>query len=169
DVQALIRVGKKASCDFSLLEQVENINQTRIERFVDKVRQELYSIRGKKIAVWGLAFKPNTDDVRYAPAIELARRFIGEGAQVSAYDPQATERAQAVLPEIGYCSDPYQSAERADVIVIATEWQEFGKIDWKRLRQLVARPLIIDGRNMFSPAFMLSRGFRYVSVGRPTM
>jgi UDPglucose 6-dehydrogenase len=169
DVQALVRIAANAGCDFSLLKEVENVNRRRIERFVDKVREELCGIRGRKIAIWGLAFKPNTDDVRFAPAIHLLRALVREGAQVSAYDPRATENARAVFPDIQYCADSYQAAQNADAILITTEWEEFSKTDWKRLKELVARPLIVDGRNMFSPAYMTSRGFRYISVGRPTM
>jgi UDPglucose 6-dehydrogenase len=166
DVQAFTRIASKAGCDFSLLKEVENVNKHRIERFVEKVRKELWVIRGKKLALWGLAFKPNTDDVRFAPALELLRSLVQEGAIVSAYDPQATEKARAVLPDIRYCASPYEAAQDADAILIATEWQEFGSVDWDRLRKLVANPLVIDGRNMFEPTFMSSRGFHYISVGR---
>jgi len=167
DVQAFVRIASKAGCDFSLLKEVENINKRRIERFVEKVRQELWVIRGRKIAFFGLAFKPNTDDVRFAPAIELLRALVRDGATVSAYDPQATEKARAVLPDIHYCSSPYEAAQDAEAIVITTEWEEFGKLDWNELKKIVARPLVVDGRNMFKPAEMTARGFHYISTGRP--
>ena len=124
-------------------------------------------MRGKKIAVWGLAFKPNTDDVRFAPSIAVVRSLLDEGAEVRAYDPEAMEKAKPVLPNITYCSDPYQAAEGADAIVIVTEWDEFRQMDWRRLLSTVEHALIIDGRNMFSPEEVSRRGFRYISVGRP--
>jgi UDPglucose 6-dehydrogenase len=167
DVQAFIRIAEKSGCDFSLLKEVEKINQRRIEFFVEKIRRELWVVRGKTLAVWGLAFKPNTDDVRFAPSIALVKTLVDEGANVRAYDPEAMEKAKAVLPGITYCSDPYQAAEGADAIVIVTEWDEFRQVDWKRLLSTVEHPLLIDGRNMFSPEEMSLHGFAYVSIGRP--
>ena len=168
DVQAFVRIAEKAGCDFSLLKEVEKINKRRIDLFVEKVRRELWVIRGQKIALFGLAFKPNTDDIRFAPAIELLRVLIHEGAIVSAYDPQAGEKARAALPEVRYCSSPYEAARGADAVLIATEWDEFSKLDWQELKKVVARPLILDGRNMFSPAVMTAQGFHYISIGRPS-
>ncbi len=161
-----MRIASKAGCDFSLLKEVENINKRRIGQFVEKIRQELWVIRGRKIAVFGLAFKPNTDDVRFAPAIELIRVLVREGAIVSAYDPEAAQNARAVLPDIQYCSSTLETAQGADAIVIATEWEEFKNLEWDELKKVVARPLVIDGRNLFNPADLVVRGFNYVSVGR---
>ncbi len=166
DVQAFVRIAQKAGCDFSLLSEVEKVNKRRSEHFVDKLRKELWVLRGRKIAVWGLAFKPNTDDVRFAPSLEIVRSLIREGAEVSAYDPRATEKARAVLPDARYCASPYEAAEGAEAVLVMTEWEEFRHIDWQRLRGLVERPLIIDGRNMFNTPDMTARGFQYVSVGR---
>jgi UDPglucose 6-dehydrogenase len=166
DVQAFIRIAEKSGCDFSLLKEVEKINQSRVEHFVEKVRQELWVVRGKKIAIWGLAFKPNTDDVRFAPSLALLKALLEQGAEVRAYDPEAMEKAKADLPNITYSSDPYQAAEGADAIVIVTEWDEFRQVDWKRLRSTVEHPLVIDGRNMFVPEEITRQGFRYVSIGR---
>ncbi len=166
DVQAFIRIAEKSGCDFSLLKEVEKINQHRIEHFVEKIREELWVVRGKKIAVWGLAFKPNTDDVRFAPSITLVSALLAEGADVRAYDPEATEKARAVLPNVTYCSDAYRAAEGADAILIVTEWDEFRQLDWNRLLLTIEQPLIIDGRNMFNPEEIGRKGFRYVSIGR---
>jgi UDPglucose 6-dehydrogenase len=168
DVQAFIRIAERSGCDFSLLKEVEKINRGRIEHLVHKLKEELWVVRGKKVAVWGLAFKPNTDDVRFAPSIDLVRALLEEGAIISAYDPEAMEKAKAELPTIAYKKDPYQAAEDADAVVIVTEWDEFRRIDWNRLKGLVGRPLIIDGRNMATPQEMASFGFRYVSIGRPS-
>ena len=166
DVQAFIRIAEKSGCDFSLLKEVEKINQRRIHDFVEKVRKELWVLRGKKVAVWGLAFKPNTDDVRFAPSITLIKSLLDEGAIVSAYDPEATEKAKTLLPSIVYCTDPYQAAQGADAVLIVTEWGEFGAIDWERLGSVVERRLIIDGRNMFNAPDVIAHGFHYLSVGR---
>ena len=167
DVQAFVRIAEKAGCNFSLLKEVENVNKRRIEHFVEKVRKELWVIRGRKIAVWGLAFKPNTDDVRFAPALELLRALVREGAEVRAYDPQATEKARAVLPDIRYCTSPYEAAQDAEAILIVTEWEEFQQIDWQRLRTVVDRPLIVDGRNALDAKEIARQGFHYISIGRP--
>ena len=166
DLQAFIRIAEKSGCDFSLLKEVEKINQQSIVHFTEKVRQELWNIRGKRIAVWGLAFKPNTDDVRYAPSIPLVQALLEEGAIVSAYDPEASEKAREFLPAINYCKDPYEAAKSADAILIVTEWDEFGTIDWQRLASVVEHRLIIDGRNMFSIPEVAGHGFQYISVGR---
>lgn len=166
DLQAFMRIGEKLGCDFSLLEEVENINVARIERYVARIRKELWVLRGKTIAVWGLAFKPDTDDVRFAPSLAIVRRLIAEGARVRAYDPQATEKAKRDIPEIQYCSSAYEAAENVEAILLLTEWDEFHKIDWSRIFQIVAHPLIVDGRNMLSPQEVTSQGFDYVSIGR---
>jgi UDPglucose 6-dehydrogenase len=166
DVQAFIRIAEKSGCDFSLLKEVEKINQHRVEHFVEKIRRELWVMRGKRIAVWGLAFKPNTDDIRFAPSIALIHALLAEGASISAYDPQAMAKAKTILPEIKYCGDPYEAAAGAEAIVIVTEWDEFRHVEWKRLLSAVEQPLLIDGRNVFNPEKITAQGFRYVSIGR---
>jgi len=166
DVQAFIRIAETSGCDFSLLKEVERVNQGRIEGFVKKLRDELWVVRGKKLAVWGLAFKPNTDDVRFAPSIALIQALLKEGATVRAYDPEAMDKAKADLPNIEYCQDPYEAAQGADAILIVTEWEQFRNLDWRRLKGIVEQPLILDGRNMFDPNEVARNGFRYVSVGR---
>jgi UDPglucose 6-dehydrogenase len=166
DVQAFIRIAEKSGCDFSLLKEVEKINRSRVAHFVEKIRKELWVLRGKKIAIWGLAFKPNTDDVRFAPSIALVKSLLDEGAQVRAYDPEAMEKAKSTFPTITCCSDPYEAAEGADAIVVVTEWNEFRQMDWDRLLSTVEQPLVIDGRNVFSPKEISGNGFRYVSIGR---
>jgi len=166
DLQAFVHIGEKLGCNFSLLKEVERINAARIERFVARIKKELWVLRGKKIAVWGLAFKPNTDDVRFAPSLAIVRRLIAEGARVQAYDPQALEKAQNEIPEISYARDSYEAAENADAILLLTEWDEFRRIDWERLLHIVERPLLLDGRNMLSTYEVTSHGFDYVSIGR---
>lgn len=166
DVQAFIRIAEKSGCDFSLLREVEKINQSRVEYFVEKIRKELWVVRGKKIAVWGLAFKPNTDDVRFAPSLTLVTALLNEGATIRAYDPKAMEKARVVIPSVTYCADAYDAAAGADAILIVTEWDEFRRMDWQRLLSAVEQPLLIDGRNAFSPEEITCNGFRYVSIGR---
>jgi UDPglucose 6-dehydrogenase len=167
DIQAFIRIAERSGCDFSLLKEVGKINERRIEEFVDKVRCELWGVRGRKLAVWGLAFKPNTDDVRFAPSIALMKLLLEEGATVSAYDPQAERKASELVPNAIYRRDPYEAAQSADAILIVTEWEEFRRIDWNRLAGVVERRLIVDGRNMFDTEEVTGHGFQYISIGRP--
>jgi UDPglucose 6-dehydrogenase len=115
----------------------------------------------------GLAFKPNTDDIRFAPAIEIIGRLLAEGAHVRACDPEAMERTRAAFPDLMYSRDPYEVAKDADMLLIVTEWEEFRSLDWKRIRNAMARPLVLDGRNLLDPARMKDLGFEYHSIGRP--
>lgn len=165
DLQAFVRIAEKFGCDFSLLKEVERINQSRVDRFVDKVKKELWVLRGKKICVWGVAFKPDTDDVRFAPAISIMRKLLAEGAKIRAWDPEAMDKARIELSEVLYCQDVYEAAEGADAILLLTEWEEFRSVDWTRLATLVERPLLIDGRNMFSCDDVTANGFQYVGIG----
>jgi UDPglucose 6-dehydrogenase len=167
DLQAFVHLAERSGIDFTMLKEVEKINKKRIQRFVDKIREALWVIRGKQIAVLGLAFKPNTDDVRFAPAIDLINDLLNEGARIRAYDPEAMERARAILPDIEYATSAYEAAKDSEALVIATEWDEFRKLDWARVRDALARPLILDGRNLLSPREMKAHGFEYLCFGRP--
>ena len=167
DLQAFVHLAERSGVDFTMLREAERINRGRIDRFVEKLRGALWVVRGKQLGVLGLAFKPNTDDIRFAPAIDLVQRLLAEGARVRAYDPEAMDRARAVLPQIDYAKSPYEAAEDAEALLIATEWDEFRKLDWDRIREVMARPLIVDGRNLLSPREMKSQGFEYRSFGRP--
>jgi UDPglucose 6-dehydrogenase len=165
DLQAFVRIGEQLGCDFSLLKEVEKINLRRAEQFVSKIKKELWVLRGKTLAVWGLAFKPNTDDVRFAPALGIIRRLLAEGANIHAYDPEAMEKAKQELPEITYCETPYEAAKGAEAILVLTEWDEFRDINWARVVKRVARPLIVDGRNYYSAEEVAAHGFAYVGIG----
>jgi UDPglucose 6-dehydrogenase len=167
DVQAFIRLAERAGVDFSLLKEVEKINKRRIDNFLDKVRKALWVMKEKRIGVLGLAFKPHTDDIRFAPSIEVIRRLLADGAQVTAYDPQAMEKSRSVFPDIRYAADAYEPARGADALLIVTEWPEFRALDWKRVHDSMARPLLLDGRNLLNAAEMKSLGFEYHSMGRP--
>jgi UDPglucose 6-dehydrogenase len=167
DLQAFVHLAERSGVDFTMLREAEKINKKRIDHFFEKMRGALWVVRGKQIGVLGLAFKPNTDDIRFSPAIDLVNRLITEGARVRAFDPEAMDRARAVLPQIEYAKSPYEAAQDAEALLIATEWPEFGKLDWERIRNAMARPLIIDGRNLLSPGKMKAEGFEYRSFGRP--
>ena len=166
DIQAFIRLGERAGVDVTLLKSAETINKQRIEQFCARMRELLWVLKDKRIAVLGLAFKPHTDDVRFAPALDLIARLTAEGARVQAYDPEAMSKASAVLPAVSYCRDAYEAAEQADALVIATEWPEFRKLDWAVIRERMLRPLVLDGRNLLEAAAMKGLGFEYHSVGR---
>jgi UDPglucose 6-dehydrogenase len=166
DVQAFIRLAERVGIDFTLLKAVEQVNKQRIDLLLAKARKALWVLKGKKIALLGLAFKPNTDDIRFSPAIDAARRFLAEGANLHAYDPQAMEKTRKLLPEISFAKNPYELVNDADAAIIATEWDEFERLDWKRVHNEMARPLVIDARNVLNPAEMKSLGFEYYSFGR---
>jgi len=169
DLQAFVHLAERSGVDFSLLREAEKINRRRIDHFCAKLREALWVIRGKQVGVLGLAFKPNTDDIRFAPAIDLIHRLLEEGARVRAYDPQAMNKARAVLPEIEYANSAYEAAAGSEALLIATEWGEFRGLDWERIRDSMARPLILDGRNLLSAAEMKRNGFEYHSMGRPDL
>ena len=166
DVQAFIRLAERVGIDFTLLKAAEQVNKQRIDLLLAKARKALWVLKGKKIALLGLAFKPNTDDIRFSPAIDAARRFLAEGANLHAYDPQAMEKTRKLLPEISFAKNPYELVRDTDATIIATEWDEFKCLDWKRVHNEMARPLVIDARNVLNPAEMKSLGFEYYSFGR---
>ena len=167
DLQAFVHLAEKSGVDFSMLREAENINKRRIDRFMEKIRRALWVVKGKQIGVLGLAFKPNTDDIRFAPAIDLINELLKEGAVVRAYDPEAMEKARPVLPKIQYGRSAYEAVEGAEALLIATEWGQFRKLDWERVHESMVRPLILDGRNLLSAKEMKGYGFEYYSMGRP--
>jgi len=169
DIQAFIKLADRAGVDFGLLKEAERVNKQRVDLLLDKVKKALWVMKGKQIGVLGIAFKPNTDDIRLAPAMEVIRRLLGEGAVVRATDPEAMDRARAVFPSLNYSADPYEVARGADALLVLTEWEQFRRLDWKRVRSEMARPLVIDGRNMLRPDEMKALGFEYLSFGRPEM
>ena len=169
DVAAFHWVAKERGIDFQLLNEVRKINDTQKEVFMNKVRAALWTLRGKRLGALGLAFKGGTDDIRESPAIEIIRKLLDSGAIVKAFDPAAMERAKEVLPatqNMSYAINLYQAAQDADALLILTDWKEFASIDLTRLRQIVAFPIVIDGRNLYDPDEMLSHGFTYISMGR---
>ncbi len=167
DIRALCRLADRIGIDFGMLEEAERINRQRVDRFLAKMQRALWVIEDKRIGFLGLAAKPDTDDICSSPAIELLRRLMAEGAQVRAYDPQALAKVQAECPQLTIGASPYEAADGADALVIATEWSDFRKLDWKRIRDVMERPLVFDGRNLLAPRDMKALGFEYHSVGRP--
>jgi UDPglucose 6-dehydrogenase len=167
DVQAFIKLADRAGIDFGLLKETERVNKQRVDQLLDKVKKALWVMKEKQIAVLGIAFKPNTDDIRLAPAIEVIRRLLAEGAVVRATDPEAMTRARAAIPGVHYSADPYEIARGADALLLLTEWDQYRRLDWKQIRVEMARPLVIDARNMLRPAEMKALGFEYISFGRP--
>jgi UDPglucose 6-dehydrogenase len=171
DVAAFHWVAQERGVDFQLLEEVRKINETQKEVFFNKVRSALWTLRGKRLAALGLAFKGETDDIRESPAISMIEMLLRAGAIVTAFDPAAMERAREVLPpteKMRYASDLYEAAKDADAVLILTDWKEFATVDLARLNRAMRFPIVIDGRNLYKPLEMQSHGFTYVSVGRPT-
>ncbi len=171
DVAAFRSVADGLGIDFNLLSEVERINIQQKKRFLSKVRSALWTLRGKRLAVLGLAFKGETDDIRESPAIELIRMFLAEGCSVVAFDPAAMDRTQEVLPasrNLTYAKDAYAAADDADALLILTDWAEFAALDLHRMNQTLRYPIVIDGRNLYDPQVMADSGFTYLSVGRPT-
>jgi len=166
DLSAFIKIADQIGYDFGLLKEVQKINASQMERFVKKILDTLWVLKDKKIGVLGLAFKQNTDDVRMSPAIDLCLRLLKEGASLCVHDPKAMEKARAILPNVTYVQDMNDVAEGCDALVIATEWEEFKKLDLERVRKGLSHPILFDGRNMFDPAEMERLGFIYKSIGR---
>jgi UDPglucose 6-dehydrogenase len=152
--------------DFGLLKEVQKINAEQMNRFVKKIAETLWVIKGKTLGVLGLAFKQNTDDVRMSPAIDLCQRLQKEGAQLRVYDPQAMEKAKAILKDVTYVGNMDEVAQGCDALIIATEWPQFKNLDLERLRKNLAHPIIFDGRNLFEVEAMEKLGFLYKSIGR---
>lgn len=168
DLMAFRAVAKENGYDFRLLEEVIRINEDQRHRFLRKVRSVLWTFRGKRLGVLGLAFKGGTDDIRESPALLLVQELLREGCQICAYDPAAMEHAKEVLKSgVEWASDAYEAAAGADALLILTEWEEFAALDLERLRTLVKYPIVLDGRNLYDPAVMVEQGFSYYSVGRP--
>jgi UDPglucose 6-dehydrogenase len=168
DLMAFRAVARECGYDFRLLDEVMRINEEQRHRFIRKVRSALWTLRGKKIAVLGLAFKGGTDDIRESPAILLINSLLQEGCQIAAYDPAARERGREALNAgVRFAEDSYDAARDADALLILTEWEEFGALDLKKLKTALKYPIIIDGRNLYDPELMSENGFTYYSVGRP--
>ncbi len=166
DVRALISIAADHDYDFSLLDQVEEINRQAKRDIVRKARKVLVDMKGKKIAVFGLSFKPNTDDMRDAPSLDIIQLLKQEGAKINAYDPKAEENARKLIDGIDFASDMYHAVDGADLLIVVTDWNEFKEADLGKIKSLMKSPNIIDGRNIYDPEKAKKLGFSYIGVGR---
>ena len=166
DLRAFIRIAEEVGYDFALLREVEKTNADMKIRFVRKIQNALWNLQDKNIGVLGLAFKPNTDDMRFAPSIDIIAELVKRGARVRAYDPQAMERARKIITGVEFCRGPEEVAEQADLLAVLTEWPEFARLDLGRIKKRMRVPIICDGRNLFERAEVERLGFTYFGVGR---
>ncbi len=167
DVSAFARMARQAGAPMPILEAVPVVNREALGRFLRSIEEEVWVLKGKTIGLWGLAFKPDTDDVRESPALAVAAALRERGAVVRAYDPQAMERAREAMPDLVCAADPYDAASGADCLAVATAWEAFRTVDLARLKGAMRHPTVVDGRNLFDPAAMRAAGFTYRSIGRP--
>jgi UDPglucose 6-dehydrogenase len=168
DCHALARTAGEAGSGLAIVETVLRVNEVRKHRMADKIAAACGgSLAGKSLAVLGLTFKPNTDDMRDAPSLEILPRLLAAGARIRAYDPEGMAEAKRLMPELVYCQDAYQAMEGADALILLTEWNEFRGLDLDRVRDLLTSPLVIDLRNIYQPKEMAAAGFSYLSIGRP--
>ena len=167
DIMAFRSVAREYGYDFRLLDEVMKINEDQRHRFVRKVHSALWTLRGKRLGVLGLAFKGGTDDIRESPALAIVQALLQEGSKITAYDPAAMDRTRDILKNgVTYANSPYEAAHDADALLILTEWEEFANLDLARLRAELKYPILIDGRNLYDPEMMAAQGYTYYSVGR---
>jgi len=166
DLEAFHYISKKVGYDFHLLSAVKDINEGQRAHFIKKVQETLWIVKGKTIAVFGLAFKPNTDDVRFAPSIDIIEKLQAQGAKIRAYDPVAKDKAAALLKDVTFCKSAYEAASGADCIALVTEWPEFKALDWEKIKSRMSNALVIDGRNALDGHQMKAAGFEYRGMGR---
>jgi len=169
DIAAIIQTGRRAGCVMEIAEATARANVRQRERMVEKIRDALGgSLRGTRLGVLGLSFKPNTNDLRDAPALDIIPTLQKEGAEIRAYDPAGMEEARNLLPTVTLCANAYEAAAGADALILMTEWNQFRNLDLERIKSSLKRPVFLDLRNVYEPARMAALGFRYSSVGRPT-
>jgi UDPglucose 6-dehydrogenase len=166
DLAAFIRISEKMGYDFELLKSVEKINDEQKKYFIKKIENAIWNINSKTIGVLGLAFKPNTDDMRYAPSIDIIEALQKQGAKIRAFDPHSMEKAKPLFKGVTFCDDAYSVFKGADCAIVVTEWNEFKELDFKKIKKLMKQPVIVDGRNIYDPDAMRSAGFQYHSIGR---
>lgn len=167
DLSAFIRIAEKSGYDFGLLKEVQKINEDQKALMVKKIEGVLWNLSTKTVGILGLSFKPDTDDIRQAPALDIISMLKKNGAKIKAYDPQAMAKAKILLKNsVTFCRDAYSAARDSDCLVIATEWNEFKELDFKKIKRLMRQPVMVDGRNIYDPAEMKRLGFKYVGIGR---
>jgi len=167
DLAAFLRMAEKLGVKFDLLNEALTSNDEQKMFFVKKIEKVMWNLKGKTIGVLGLAFKPDTDDMRFAPSIDIIRALQKEGVKIQAYDPEAMEKSKAFLPDIKYVKNSYEVARGADALAILTEWSEFGTLNYSRIKKLLNQPVLFDGRNLLNPKEMKKMGYRYYGIGRP--
>lgn len=170
DLLAFRSVARENGCFFGLLDETVRVNEEQRNRFMRKVRRALWTLKGKKLCVLGLAFKNGTDDLRESPAVAIIKSLVKEGCSVTTYDPAAMDRAKEEFgpsTSVKFASGPYEALEGADACLILTEWEDFAALDLARMKKLLRYPIVVDGRNLFNPAMMEAAGLNYYSVGRP--
>ena len=167
DIQSLVHTAERFSYDFKLLKDVLDINKERVPHFIKLIKVKTGGLKEKVIGVLGLSFKPDTDDMRDAKSVEIINMLLNEGAVIKAYDPVAMENAKKILPNIQYCQNAYEVAEGADALVVITEWREFKLLNMERIKNLMRKPAIFDGRNIYDAERTRKMGFEYYSIGRP--
>jgi UDPglucose 6-dehydrogenase len=167
DIKALVRVGKDHGVAMRVVEAVDKANDAQKTILVPRIEHTLGGLKGKVLAMWGLAFKPKTDDMREAPALSIIGELLAKGASVRAYDPKAGHEAKRILGDrVTWCTRSYEALEGADALVVVTEWNEFREPDFARIKALLRQPVIFDGRNIYDPAEMKRQGFEYQGIGR---
>jgi UDPglucose 6-dehydrogenase len=166
DVKALIAIAKGYGYEYKLLHEVENVNLESKKLIVKKAEDMLGDLKGKKIGVLGLAFKPNTDDMRFAPSIEIIKWLQEQGAEIAGYDPESMEKAKKVISGMTYMDNMYDVCRDADLVLVLTDWNEFKEIDLKKVEKLVRKKNLIDARNIYDPELVKGMGFNYIGVGR---
>ena len=166
DLEAFVWISKKVGYDFNLLKEVKEINENQKKLIVKKIEDALWILKGKTIGILGLAFKPNTDDMRFAPSIDIINMLQAKGANIKAYDPAAMGKAKESLKGVQLCKNAYETLKEADCLVILTEWDEFKKLDLTKVKKLLKHPIVIDGRNIFDGTAMSKLGFTYKGLGR---
>ncbi len=170
DIRALTKIGEDLGVNMNLLREADRVNLDRIDFFVEKTKKALWILKDKKVAVLGLAFKPETDDIREASSIKIIKRLLDEGSYLRLYDPRAMENMRKIFPEeppqISYVKSPYEAVKEANALLIITEWDEFKELDLKKIKEVMDNPIIIDGRNVYDPSEVRELGFEYYSIGR---
>ncbi len=168
DLDAFVRISENVGYDFDLLKAARCVNEEQKSFYLKKIKDALWVLKDKNIGILGLSFKPNTDDIRSAPSLDIIKSLLQDGAKIRAYDPQAMPKINNEISGITLCKDPYEVARRADCLLVVTEWDEFKELDFKRLKKQMRCALIIDGRNIYDPEEMSKFGFKYISIGRPS-
>jgi UDPglucose 6-dehydrogenase len=168
DLAAFVRIAEKVGYDFGILREVQKVNEGQKKVLIKKIEELVWNLPHKTIGILGLAFKPDTDDLRFAPALDIIEMLLKEGvAAIRVYDPVAMGKAKALVDKsVHFCADPYEVAKDCDCLVIATEWNEFKELDLKKIKKLMKQPVIVDGRNIYDPPEIVKLGFRYAGIGR---